>query len=312
MTDGFDDDTFEVPAVLGVGLHHGIPPAVYHRDPCARPSLSSSIATTLLDRSPAHAKLAHAKIGVGYLESDEETEAMSRGTLLHRLVLGRGADVVAVDAKDWRTNKAKEERERIEQAGGLPVLVHKLRNLELASEVIRANLGEFGIDLAPRDSELVAVWEEPAEHGVPVLCRGLLDNFDEETATIYDPKFTADASPAACVRRIAQMGYAMQAAAYTSGVERLFPSLAGRVKFVFLFCEPVAPYAVTPVTLSGDFREYGARRWKRAVNLWGRCLGASDWPLYTREVVTVEPPTWLLSQDMGEQLAALENADDPI
>jgi hypothetical protein len=212
----------------------------------------------------------------------------------------------------WATAEAKAERERVMSEGRIPVLAHKLKNHELAAEVLRANLGEFGIELEPANSETVAVWEERDERGVPVLCRGLLDNFDERTATIYDPKFTDDASPDTCIRKIGPMGYAVQAAAYTSAIEHLFPELSGRVRFVFLFCEPVAPFAVTPIALSGEFREYGRRRWKRGLNLWSRCLDLDDWPAYTREVMTVEPPPWLLSQDMDAQLRALENQDDAI
>lgn len=227
---------------------------------------------------------------------------MARGTLLHRLLLGRGAEIEAVEPKtkggeasfSWSTADAKEARKRILSEGRIPVLAHKLREAELAAEVIRANLGEFEIDLAPGNSEIVAVWKERSG----ALCRGLLDNFDESIATIYDPKFTDDASPAACTKKIGPMGYAVQAAAYLSGVGRILPELAGRLRFVFLFCEPTAPYSVTPVELSGEFLEYGERRWRRAVSLWEECLRDGDWPHYVDYPITVEPPPWLLQETL--------------
>jgi len=296
MIPGFDDvgddGSFELPSFLAPGFHRGVNPATYHADPCSGPSLSSTIANLILDRSPAHAKLAHPRLGVGYLDTEEETPNMARGTLLHRLLLGRGADIVAVDARDWRTNKAKEDRAAAEANGQIPVLGHKLKEAELASEVIRAHLGEFGIELEPKNSEIVAVWEDKTSEGRPVLCRGLLDNFDG--TTIYDPKFTDDASPETIQKQIVRMGYAVQAAAYTRGAERLMPDMAGRIRFVFLFCEPTAPYAVTPVELSGEFKEYGERRWLRALETWERCLREKRWPLYTEHVMTIEPPPWLL------------------
>jgi hypothetical protein len=297
---GFDNMGDEPQGFLSVGFHRGIAPARYHSDPCASPSLSSTIANLILDRSPAHAKLAHPRLGVGYLDTEEETPAMARGTLLHRLLLGRGSEIEAVEPKtkngepsySWATADAKEARARILAEGRIPVLRNKLREAELAAEVIRANLGEFGIDLTPTNSEIVAVWEDNTSEGRPVLCRGLLDNFDGQT--IFDPKFTDDASPETIQKQIVRMGYAVQAAAYTRGVERIMPNMAGRIRFVFLFCEPTAPYAVTPVTLSGEFKEYGERRWMRALETWERCLREKEWPMYCKDIMTIEPPPWLL------------------
>jgi hypothetical protein len=308
---GFDDlPAADKPRPLGVGIHLGIPPARYHADPCERPALSSSVASLIVARSPAHARLAHPRLGGG-VKRDDPTADMDRGTLLHRLILGRGSEVEAVDAKDWRTNAAKDAREAARGAGRIPVLQWKLREAELAAEVLRANMGDAGVEL-DGESEVVIVWEEKSDRGVPVLCRAMIDHWAAPVE--IDLKTTDDASPDACIKKIGPMGYAIQRAAYLSGLEHVFPDLAGRIVQRIVWCEAEAPFCVTPVELSGEFLEYGRRRWRRAVNRWAECLESGEWPGYTRGVIRAEPPPWLLSQDLDEgirNMGALDDANQP-
>ena len=42
---------------LDTGIHHGVPEARYHSDPCAEPSLSNSIAKLLVRQSPLHERV---------------------------------------------------------------------------------------------------------------------------------------------------------------------------------------------------------------------------------------------------------------
>src|SRR5438132_1009339 len=83
--------------------------AEYFADPCEQPSLSVSIATELILRSPLHAWQIHPRLG-GLRRPT--TEAMENGTLIHALLLGKGENRIAVlDVKDFRTNAAKEARD---------------------------------------------------------------------------------------------------------------------------------------------------------------------------------------------------------
>ncbi len=75
--------------------------AAYHADPCDRPSLSHSIAHTLVSESPRHAWIEHPRLG-GNRER-VSTRAMDDGAILHRLLLGEGAGFEMVMADDWRT-----------------------------------------------------------------------------------------------------------------------------------------------------------------------------------------------------------------
>src|SRR5688572_24266058 len=63
-----------------------ITPADYHLDPCVTPSLSSSIAHTLVTKSPLHAWTEHPRFGA--LRS-ESSKAQDEGSIIHKLLLGK-------------------------------------------------------------------------------------------------------------------------------------------------------------------------------------------------------------------------------
>lgn len=305
---GFEDYASAPPAgPLGVGLHYGVSPDRYHADPCERPSLSSSVASLLVTRSAAHAKLAHPRLGNGFRATP--TDDMSHGTLMHRLLLKAGGDIVVVEPKtkdgepsfSWATADAKAAKAKALADGKIPVLLHKLRAAEQTADFLRANLAALDEPILLNGrSEVVAVWEEKSDQGAPVLCRAMLDHWAPPVE--LDLKISEDASPDACIRKIGPLGYALQRAAYRSALEHLCPELAGRIRQLIVWCESEAPHCVVPVELSGEFLEYGQRRWRRAVNRWAECLKSGRWPGYTSSVIRADPPPWLLSQDMDEEI----------
>lgn len=265
--------------------------AAYHADPAPEPSLSASMATTLLDRSPLHAYHAHPRLGGA---KGEATAAMDRGSLIHKLVLGAGADLAIIDADDWKTKAAREQRDAAREDGKIPVLRHAHDDAQEATESIRASLRALEIEL-DGESEATIVWREHVLRGDPIWCRGRLDHF-WSSGRILDLKTTsAGAHPKACARRLIDYGYDVQRAAYVRAVEMLCPHLRGRVDFLFAFVEVEPPYAVTVGRLDGMLREHGERRWSMAVQRWASCLRRNEWPGYSSEIVTFESPGWLLS-----------------
>lgn len=63
------------------GLYLGVPEAEYHADPCPEPSLSSTIAKTLLASSPLHAAVRHPRLA--RQQQKVEREAFDRGKVAH-------------------------------------------------------------------------------------------------------------------------------------------------------------------------------------------------------------------------------------
>lgn len=273
-----------------------ISPEEYHADPAPAPSLSASIARTLLDRSPLHAHREHPKLGG---ERTPPSATMDRGALIHRLVLGKGADLEIVDAKDWRTKAAKEARAVAHEMGRIPVLARQHAAAKKAADAILARLVDRGVELTG-ESEVAIVWREAAATG-DIWARGLLDHLLLDRGVIYDLKSTENAHPRACARKIVDLGYDIQAAAYDRALTALRPELVGRVRFELLFVEHEPPYDVTIARLPGVLRELGERRWLRAVEAWSGCLARDSWPGCSDGTVILEPPGWLAST-MGEWL----------
>jgi hypothetical protein len=273
-----------------------ITPEQYHADPCLTPSLSSSIAKMLIDRSPAHARLAHPRLGGA---AHTSTGAMDAGTVIHRLVLGKGASFEVLDFPDYRTKAAQQARDAARAQGRTPMLAHEVASLVDASKHISAQLAAYGYRIDPAHSEVAAEWQERVHASdALVQCRCMFDQVHIDEGVIFDLKKTVSANPVDLQRTITNYGYDIQHAAYTSALRALRPRLAGREEFVFLFVEIEEPYAVTPVKLTGEFRELGQSRWSRAVRTWYDCLTNDDWPAYTRGVVEIEPTPWALAAGM--------------
>jgi hypothetical protein len=91
----------------------------YHADPAPVASLSSSIANILIDQSPLHAYLAHPRLNLRYQR--EEDSRFDLGSAAHMMLLERREDkIVRVQAKDWRTNAAKDARAAAQATGSTP------------------------------------------------------------------------------------------------------------------------------------------------------------------------------------------------
>lgn len=271
-------------------------PAQYLSDPCERPSLSSSIAHTLVTRSPRHAWLEHPRLGA---QARKATPAMDEGSILGKLVLGKGAEFEIVNAPDYRQGWARTVRDEIREAGKLPLLMHDFERMRKIADRIRKRCEEEGFPL-DGESEVPVEFEEEGEHG-PVLCRSMFDHMRRKVHVLCDLKKVATARPSDLERRIVEYGYDIQDAAYRRAYEKLYPSAAGRTDFIFIFCEIEEPYEVVTARLDPAFREIGKQRWLRAVRAWERVLASGEWPWpgYADGAVLLTPPTWVLTQELG-------------
>lgn len=283
-------------------------PAIYHRDPVKTVSLSSTIAKELIARSPRHGYEKHPRLG-GAKDDDEATADPSAskekllGEIIHKLVLGKGADIEVVDAKDWRTNAAKEIRDAAFAAGKLPILAHKLPEAQAAAAACRTQLDDMGLDYVFRDGlrEVVLVWSNGKS-----WYRAMIDNLilseTNGVAEIWDLKTTGKSShPDACANQIGDNSYDLSLAFYERGLVALRPELAGRIKTRWVFLEVKPPYAATPVEISGEWQMAAISQCHRAIALWQKCMAEKTWPYYTDSVVRLEPKPWLIADAFAEE-----------
>lgn len=291
-----------------------VTPDAYHH-PDGPPRLSQSIAKLLCEASPWHAKQAiDRQAPPEPEEEDEPAEETSperekkerdRGTIIHAYLLGTAAPFVVVrnletgePFRDFRTKAAKEQKLAILKAGKIPMIAGKVETILRQGERIRQHLyTEHGIDLTGR-SELAVEWNEHATNGEIVPCRGMLDHWMPEARTIFDLKIWKSANPAKLPRQITDNGLDIQAEAYTRAVEQVHPELAGRLQFIALICEAHTGLTV-PIELDGTAKQLGRMRWRRAIDLWARCMAADDWPGYARGVLTVGVSEYRLAEEMS-------------
>jgi hypothetical protein len=222
----------------------------------------------------------------------ESTEPQENGNLIHTLLLGTGRELVPIEAKDFRTNAAKEARDAARAAGKLPVLADKLKFAEGTAEILRRRMADQGVVLDGK-SEVTAVWESDG-----ALCRGRFDHLCADGVTIVDLKTTESAHPTAIQRSIENFGTDIQAAAYTEALETISVSEpVGEIRFRLVYMETEAPHAVTVVEFDPSMWELGIRRWKRAKAIWKRCLAEKRWPGYADGIVKVAASEWAIKRE---------------
>jgi hypothetical protein len=255
-------------------------------EPLNIPWLSQSIAWKLIQLGPEHAFAAHPKIGG---EKSETSDAMDLGSLVDALVFGHKVDEFSVvDAKDYKTKAARAARDAAIEAGKRPVLSKVMRKALKLAEAVAS------YTVQGRSQERLK-WIDP-DYGVP--CQGTPDVVAMDGA-IQDLKTcdhigTARSLSAHSMR----YGYHVQAAAYLEGVQEVYPDLAGRCHFRWLFAESRTvggKHVVREVFADPTFIELGRREWDRAKRLWRDLHTGATQPATT---LILSAPLWAI-QDSG-------------
>jgi len=269
--------------------YHTMPADRYHADPCVVPSLSSSIAKILLDGSPRKAWHSHPRLNPSYRE--EHDEKFDLGTVAHSVFLeGDSSRLVVVEANDWRTNKAKEEREAARATGKTALLARHAADVRAMVEAAQKFVAESEIAEYWRDgeSELTAICNEGN-----VWLRARLDRVTKNRRCIMDYKSCQDASPDGFARQITRMGFDVQHAFYRRVAANL-GALAPR--FVFLAQEVEPPYECALHGLDPALSEIADAKVERAIRLWRSCMEGKSWPGYGGRIHYAMPTTWQINE----------------
>lgn len=265
-----------------------IPEDAYHADPCDTPSLSASIAHTLVSRTPLHAWYQHPRLNPGY--EPENKTVYDLGTVVHALLL-RGLDVAeVVEHDDWRTNDAKAQRDAAYEAGRVPLLA---KDYERAIEIVAAARDQLeGHQADPRPladgkPEQTLIWQD--DHGI--TCRSLIDWLHDDASAVDDLKTTSrSADPEQWSRStLWNIGADVQVAFHSRGVEKL---TGRKPEWRYVVVETKPPYALSVLSLLPSALALGEAKVERAMKLWARCLDRDEWPGYPRQTCWVESPTW--------------------
>lgn len=265
----------------------------YHRDPCPEPALSSSLARTLLAKSPLHAWTESPRLNPNWQPTESKTFDIGRAA--HRAILGAGGDYVAIPEELLASNGAastKAAKAFIDDAradGKTPLKREEIEQIDLMAGKLRRRLALQRVTLDPAMSEQVAIAKIDG-----VFCRAMLDNVPlDPREPIYDFKTCENANPEACLRAILNYGLDVQAAHYrdtwkaATGEER---------EFRFIFQEKQEPHEVCIVQLGADSLSLAARKIRRAREIWGLCLTEAAWPGYGIGVHMIDLPAWAIEK----------------
>jgi len=256
------------------GIVHGLDELEYHR----LPGLSSTGAKRIL-RSPAHYQWE--------MQHRVEKAAYDFGHAVHALVLGTGLDIVEIDAEDWRSKAARDERAAAYAEGKVPLLTKDAKRARAAAAAVERH--PIAGPLFQRGNPEVSMfWTDEA---TGVQCRGRLDWLRlSGRPLIVDLKTTDNADPRAFGRTAASFGYDLQTEFYTQGYEAI---TGERLPFLHVLVETEQPHAVSVVQLDDEALRIGAIKVRAALERYRDCTASGIWPAY--DPTTIHPvslPRW--------------------
>lgn len=289
--------------LLAPGIYD-MPASVYHADPCSEPSLSSSIAKLICLSSPAHAREQHPRLNPA--AADDEAEHFDIGTAAHAVLLEGEAAVTIIDARDWRTNAAKDAREAARAAGRTPLLAKTWTDVQAMVAAARGQLDRHTDGGAKMftagDPERTLIWQDDG-----VWCRARLDWLRPDHGpfsewAIDDYKSTsASANPETWTRTMFSTGFDLQAAWYIRGLKALTGSIAD-VAFRFAVQETYPPYALSVISLGPDAMTIAEKKCRYALDVWRASMEDGDWVGYPRRTCYASLPPWIEAAWLEKEL----------
>lgn len=262
---------------------YDLPEDVYHADPVAGGSLSSTVARLMMPPStPALARWR--------MDNPEHKDAYDLGTVWHKLTLGVGAPIVEVVAENWQTKAARELQATARAEGKVPLLSKDLARVRRMVDAVHAHpMG--GALLACGAKERTYVWRDPASG---VWCRSMVDSApDQGVPYMVDLKSSTATSPTEFAKKAGEYGYHQQQEHYLDGHEALYGE---RPVFLFLVVPKGPPHWPFVAQLDDEAAAAGRARNAYARDLWADCHASGDWPGHDPNTAhLVSLPRWALT-----------------
>lgn len=272
----------------------------YHGDPFkARPSLSSTMAKLIEDRSPMHAFMASRRCNPPEDDAGSAATKFDLGSAAHSLILHKGKKIKRINAPDKRSADTKEEIEEARRRGFIPLLAHEYDKAKTIAMAFNEQITAFGLSyvFGRAYPELAAVFDL---EGAP--CRGLLDKIyipkkGEKYQDIYvfDLKTTGvNGRPDHFIKHAINMGYDIQRALYMEGLKTLFPDK--NIHWMWIVVETQEPYPISIICAPDAMEEIGRAKALSAASIWGHCLDSNSFPSYPQRIIRPPLPSYYMSQ----------------
>lgn len=264
---------------------------VYHADPVPGGSLSSGGARRLLEpggpRKFAYDR-AHPRTG--------GTKTFDLGHAVHTMALGAGPALWIVDAPDWRTKAAREERDEAYAAGKVPILVEDASRVRhMVDAILDTHPIAEALLRADGAVEQSLFWVDQA---TGVWCRARHDKATRDRngrLVIVDVKTCENAHENAFRKSLATYGYHQQDPWYRDAAIAL--GLDDDPAFLFIAVEKQPPHLVNVLQLADEDLEVGRRRNRAALRTYAECTETGVWPGYGTDIATVTLPPYYPTQE---------------
>lgn len=273
------------------GVVHDLPMIDYLADPVPEGSLSSHGARLLLPPS-CPAKFAW------YRDHPEPPKtAYDIGSAAHDALLGGGPEIVVVDADNWMTKRAKEQRDEARARGAVPILAADHDQVTAMVEAVWAHPFANAL-LSGEGTPEASLFARDPQTGV--MLRARLDWLpDRRTGRLLlaDYKTCRSAQQDDFMKAAVNYGYHQQLPFYAM-IARLL-GLADDVKCLFVAQENTPPYLVNVIQLPVTAQRIGDHLNRKAIDLYAQCAATDTWPGYSDDVVIGELPYWYEKQYDG-------------
>lgn len=207
------------------------------------------------------------------------------GTAAHTLLLGFGPEPHVIDAKNYLTKAAKEERDAAYDRGDVPLLPHEFDAVQAMVAKVRQH---------ERAAELLSVGEAEkslfwTDKETDVACRARPDWLRPDC--VVDYKTSTSVTPGHIAKSVADFGYYMQAPWYLDAASEL-GLLPADAPFYFIFQSKNPPHLIKIVELDERALELGRDRNAFAREVFRDCTEAGVWPAFGDDIETISLPAY--------------------
>lgn len=244
---------------------------------------SSSVAWRAMSQSPFHARYSQTA-------PSDYSAAADVGTIAHRILLeGHEDGITLIDADDWRTKAAKEQRDAAYAEGKTPILAGKMDAIRYMVGAARkfVEQSEIAGVFDTGNAEVTATWDDD---GLPCKIRPdyLTDKWHISLKTT-----PGSANPPSWIRRqLSPMGYDFGLAFYARGL------LANGidVQHRLLVIEQNPPHGCSLIALAPSKADIADAMVEQAIQIWKRCKATGVYPSYSFQTHYAEASPWELAE----------------
>lgn len=253
----------------------------------AHPALSSSGAKKLLLPS------CPAIFDYERVHGEEHKREYDLGSAAHTLLLGSGPQPHVIDAANYKTKAAQQERDEAYARGDVPLLPQEFDAVQEMVAAVR-NHSTAGELFSAGKAEVSLFWTDPTT-GVP--CRARPDWLRADS--IIDFKTSTSVAPQHIAKSVADFGYHVQASLYLAGAIEL-KLIEPDAPFYFVFQSKNPPHLIKVVELDEVALSIGRDRMELALEIFRDCTESGLWPGYGDDIELISLPAYEVRRHYNE------------